>query len=71
MEEREQAETLLADKMDDDYVPPGISAPTKTPFTIGTGVWSTGTKGRGTRIIKANPPHPYATRNRRKSDGKR
>ena len=62
---------MMADKTDDEYVPPGISAPSKTSFTIGSGVRVGGAKGRGVRIVKATPQHPYATRNRRKSDGKR
>ena len=71
IDEREQAKTVLNDKTDDEYVPPGISATTKTSFTIGSGARVGGAKGRGVRIVKATPQHQYATRNRRKSDGKR
>ena len=71
IDEREQAKTALNDKTDDEYVPPGISATTKTSFTIGSGARVGGAKGRGVRIVKATPQHQYATRNRRKSDGKR
>ena len=62
----ENTETQAEDE-EEDYVPPGITAPTTPGYSIG-GTVGRGLLGTGRRIVRApkpSPSHQYNTRTRR------